>query len=801
MDSSSASKKKSLPVVWIFGDVHVDSAICELPSHLGGAKKLPQLADSEPRLLVKHYASGTWLICDILKRVFKEEISLRSWTKPELNQGMASYPDFPQSLYRVSPLSKRPADEDSNSELVYRIKDSIGWLNVIEPTQSLNFNAIVNSGKPEKYFESELEDPKLIILFDRNDGFRDSKTAVKIIERIKKLNKQPQTKPVILWIRSAPFFGKESGAIGAFLCNQCCDQTVVLVRGECLRRTGITLLQDGSVEQFVESVFGSRSTPIVSELLKFSHSAWYFREATMHFCSSAPDHASYHFCPYAVDEMWQPRLAGGQMRGYSTIIAASVAISIIQSFRDGELATNVLRCSSEQMRLASVYERTNNGDNQNAVVQGIQLGQVLSTFHYREGYATLDDFKVDVGDSSRLDSPIPSLFAAYLDPKSNSLELNKGNRDHRLSSLYFNRSVCPQLSRVDAFLEHSSTAQNRSAEDFLIDIVIFGLSNVVELPSNMKPESYGVEGREFPRASVWCPYAQFGKILTADRDEIESYMSIYSLLFNYFKNSSKQPAGHRPFSVAVFGAPGSGKNFAIKQLVKCIDPRSAAHALEYNISQFSDVGDLMAVLHHIHDLGSSGITPLVILDEFDCSFSGQQLGWLKYFLAPMQDGIFKDRGQVFKIGRSIFLFAGGTSHSFKDFHSSAVSAKDFKALKGPDFVSRLRGHLDIQSLDCPHEGKVSNQLRMRRATLLRSLLEERKSDIFVKDTKEARIERSLVRAFLNIEGYKHGARSMEAILEMSSVNNGWFRCSSLPMPEQLEMHVRAEDFLKLSRSD
>lgn len=601
------SHATALPNVWIFGDVHIDSAICEIPNRAGAGRKQLRPEDNDPHLLVKHYYSGAWLVAEILSKVFGSKVNVASWKKPTLNFGLEPISEFPQSLYRVTPLTKRAEKNDTKSELVYRIKDSIGWLNAIPAGKTVDFAALVEGTSMETYFGNDLPDPSFVILFDRNDGFRHSVAAQKIIERIRKLNSKRETTPVILWIRSAPFFGKDRGLLGDFLCGEGKDQTVVVVRGECLRRTGITLLQDGSVEQFVESVFSNRSTSIVSELLAFAHSVWYFREATMHFCSSAPDHSSYHFCPYSVDEMWQPRLAGGQMRGYSTIVAASMAISMIQAMRAGSSPMSVLDCTTDQIQLSTIYETDDDAVKQSPVVQGVQLGQVLSTFHYREGYASLEDFKESGDVTPRLDSPIPHLIASYVSPFPGAMTLDKTHRDHRLSSLYFNGSISPQLSRVDAFLEHSSKVTNRTAQDFLINVVTCGLTSVVELPKETKPRVTKLDDLEFPRASVWCPYAQFGSILTADRDEIEAYMSVYSLLYNYFSKADKPDATRRPFSVAVFGAPGSGKNFAIKQLVKCIDPRIAAHALEYNISQFSDVGDLMAVLHHVHDLGSSGI--------------------------------------------------------------------------------------------------------------------------------------------------------------------------------------------------
>ena len=85
------------------------------------------------------------------------------------------------------------------------------------------------------------------------------------------------------------------------------------------------------------------------------------------------------------------------------------------------------------------------------------------------------------------------------------------------------------------------------------------------------------------------------------------------------------------------------------------------------MSQFASYGDLIKAFHVIRDISLSGNIPLVIFDEFDSEFEGNTLGWLKYFLAPMQDGKFKDGELMHPTGRGIFIFAGGTCESIQQF--------------------------------------------------------------------------------------------------------------------------------------
>jgi hypothetical protein len=112
----------------------------------------------------------------------------------------------------------------------------------------------------------------------------------------------------------------------------------------------------------------------------------------------------------------------------------------------------------------------------------------------------------------------------------------------------------------------------------------------------------------------------------------------------------------------------------------------------------------------VRDVSLTNQIPLVFFDEFDADFHGK-LGWLKYFLAPMQAGEFRDHDGTHPLGHGIFVFAGGTSSTFAEFTHEAnakAPATDegamsdgqvFRDAKGPDFVSRLRGYIDLKSID------------------------------------------------------------------------------------------------------
>jgi hypothetical protein len=245
----------------------------------------------------------------------------------------------------------------------------------------------------------------------------------------------------------------------------------------------------------------------------------------------------------------------------------------------------------------------------------------------------------------------------------------------------------------------------------------------------------------------------------------------------------------------VFGSPGSGKSFGVTQIAKNVLP-GKVEKLEFNVSQFTGPADLGAAFQKVRDVILGGRLPLVFFDEFDSDRDGLPLGWVKSFLMPMQDGKFKDESGEHPLGKCILVFAGGTASDFDEFTRPMLSDRPeerraFKDIKGPDFVSRLKGVINVLGPN-PKDGDDKNYM-LRRALLLRSLC-ERKLDV----TKgKAPISPNIIWAMLLVPEYKHGARSMEAILDMSRLEGNVWEPVSLPFYSQLSLHVDADAFIKL----
>jgi len=346
-------------------------------------------------------------------------------------------------------------------------------------------------------------------------------------------------------------------------------------------------------------------------------------------------------------------------------------------------------------------------------------------------------------------------------------------------------------------------AQPGPRSDLLADFTGWRLEYVAA-----KATDVVLRGAEVALAAA--PKARYGAYLTVDRQEIERINAIRNLILSYQQN----PEDRRPLSIAVFGPPGSGKSFAIKQLgAELFGKRQ--EVLEFNLSQFHRLEDLHGAFHQVRDASIRGQIPLVFWDEFD----SQSLHWLKDFLAPMQDAEFRVGSVAHPLGKAIFVFAGGTSSDFESFSNpreGSPLAESFGLAKGPDFVSRLRGFVNIKGPNPAYESSDTEEgpaqptaelgwhkaaandpaHLIRRAILLRSMLERDYTTLIDESSGLASVSPGIVRGLLRVWKYRHGARSLESVVRMSALTGAReFRVDNLPSADQLNLHV-TPDFLE-----
>jgi hypothetical protein len=182
---------------------------------------------------------------------------------------------------------------------------------------------------------------------------------------------------------------------------------------------------------------------------------------------------------------------------------------------------------------------------------------------------------------------------------------------------------------------------------------------------------------------------------------------------------------------------------------------------------------------------------VVFWDEFD---SGR-LKWLQYFLAPMQDGAFQEGQATHFVGKSVFVFAGGTSYTFDQF-GSPKDVDDFRLKKGTDFASRLAGYLDIAGPN-PREAAAGSlpdlEFPVRRAMVIRIALDL--------GERPLEIERGLLTALLAAGRYRNGARSLDKLVTYIRDRGGMpLRRAYLPPDNILALYVEdVAEFHQLTR--
>jgi hypothetical protein len=160
----------------------------------------------------------------------------------------------------------------------------------------------------------------------------------------------------------------------------------------------------------------------------------------------------------------------------------------------------------------------------------------------------------------------------------------------------------------------------------------------------------------------------------------------------------------------------------------------------------------------------------------------------------MEDGEFNKKN----VKNAILVFAGGTAATFSEFSlqnrsTSDPQWQDYCRAKGPDFISRLGGHLNIVGIN-PADADDELYL-VRRAILIRAFLQRMQT---LSGTEIAQIDDHMLRAVLHVPEYRHGGRAVRMLLQLCKDSEGRISLSAVPPIQQLNMLVDGQAFLDLA---
>jgi hypothetical protein len=333
------------------------------------------------------------------------------------------------------------------------------------------------------------------------------------------------------------------------------------------------------------------------------------------------------------------------------------------------------------------------------------------------------------------------------------------------------------------------------------------------------------------------PELTIGKLHSINRRDMENFRVVRERLVSYRDDDTR-----KPLSVLVVGPPGAGKGFAVKELITDVfSARTDIEFLTFNLANFAAPDALAGAFLEIQEAHLKGHFPVAVWDEYDTTLKDKALGWLPYFLGPMQDGNFFLGDKLRSLPKCVFVFAGSMFSSFGSMralnHASEGKPIEFysdnktetienlirienleldhwRRNKGRDFKSRLNAILNISGVDpgaaeLVYESKNNKETkacsfetlygglqsyRFRRAVALRSIFERHRPDLF-DSKKQLRISQETLITLLGEERFDHGVRSMENLIVDSHRRwRGTYDSSAVPVSLQVSNNANPNSF-------
>lgn len=811
----------------------------------------------------------------------KQGVVLRAIpTRKQLKSAADRYEDapFPIYLHELEPFTISESRGNSDKDKVWRIARSFGELRspipprkAADATIARHVDALSapHQGKPSPvpqvvpddpadadlktmaqhvatWMQGALTDndtPIVVVINDRNAlKEKKPKTSIRahfdsIIATLPQGTVAPADRPnlLILWHTRSPIF--TDNPLATFLLrNDFRGATIPIVNYHCLRDAGVPLRFDVSYEASLDKLLHSQDHPAIKSLLQFPHALIRFDYGVMHLSSNGDKLTGLDIHGLSAGPYSLIPSRHGIMLGTTPLLIASLLREISELLIKG----STLKAFFDSTRAPKHPTICHNS----ILDRAIDVALLLASMHFRRGFG-----RYVIGESPRYLCGTKS-DALYRDlikefRKVSTLNSLSGSSDVRSASLLIRSAEVSgveteELTRISVDISATATTTGNT-QDTLSRINLLTNTDVMKSFLDSRDSAdripatdpfravlhgivrYGL-GRVLTKArgeggtepSVVCPFVAFGQYMTVDAQDIDSFLAVRNLVDKYLSYKDWTT----PLAIAVFGRPGSGKSRIVREVLQTVPMCTFDASLECNMSQWTSVESLSRQFHKIQDRTRHGQTPVVLFDEFDSPLGGQAAGWLKYFLMPLQDGTYMDGTDTFHMGKSVFVFAGGLAHSYEQFWKGFTHKAGPEA-KVTDFISRLRGTIDVQDISYKTRvqgehgetqseedltGLLKQRAQIKRAVLLRALLNTHLKQIFAPGPQgAAHLHPAIIDAFLGVREFFHGVRSMEAVIQMSRVSPraSNFMPSALPIEAQLRIHMNqadAERFLQAAQS-
>jgi hypothetical protein len=719
--------------ILVTGDFILDYNIIKQPASPSGYR------DSLSSSVMENQAGGAWYLSELIKNIHENFPSVVYEPKFPVTNAQTSI--IINRAFQV--WSKFKEEIDGNKKSIWRIESFLGC----EKNEGVDLKN--RKLQYSFYFPENEHEHDILVIDDISLGFVED---INIVDDL--LHKIQNVKNIILKTHSHQF---NSYLWKCFAKNGLLKKTTVVTTSDCLREGGAYINRgfswDNTIEETTKefdsglfSIIFSQCKRVIVLFDKFGIASFTNESLQLKLNGSEIPENKLTFEKFVYDcqnceGAWDKKYKGSIYGSLSILTAAVTMLYTEYKFSLSYIFNLALNCIHKNIELGGGIE-----DNINFSAINPFLKEAFSLNIFNNDCENKDIIK----NKKKFEDSLKKFYSAY------PSYYTKCQYGIKKSNNSFNSNLLSDVAGYGAFFLYAKA----------VEIIMRG------------PD----------KALKQVPLAKFGNYQTYDREEIERINSINKLIHVYLSQTSDK----RPLSFAVFGSPGSGKSFAIKQLLESIFGRSN-EPLVFNLTQFNNISELHQALHIVRDRTVKGAIPLVFWDEFDTNSNS----WLKEFLAPMQDGEFSEGSIIHPLGRAIFIFAGGTCDSFEEYQEKTLPQKD---IKGPDFISRLRGFVDIKG-----PNRIQNTLNtsqfdeafiIRRAILIHFNLKKYHTPIFEKNNVPS-ISPGVLNALLKIKEYKHGARSIDSIISLSRTgNNKQFDTSSLPSPELLKIHV-SDDFIDL----